>query len=785
MIGYYLWDPLAPAGGFFVSKTNAVIMLAPMAIEPAPSQCFYRKFLGGSLLLTAITFLIYWQCHAFEFTDYDDPHYVFENPMVTAGLSYQSVMWALTTGYYDFWHPLTWWSHMLDCELFGLNAGAHHLVNVGLHLANAILLLGFLASLTGKWYRSLLVAALFAVHPLHVESVAWVAERKDVLSTFFFLLSLWAYVGYARQRSGPEGLPSGQKAPDQTFDPRWWPQAYCLALLFFALGLMAKAMLVSLPFVLLLLDLWPLGRLADVKSQEPEAKGSNGPSTLSPQLSTLVWEKWPFFLMALLSAYITYATMAQGGNIAAGGTVPLALRLANIPVSYATYLVKLLCPVNLAAFYPLPKEWDLWRVAVSILLLVFLSWLAVRSLKNRPWYFVGWWFFVGTLVPVIGLVPNGFQAFADRYTYIPSIGFFVGMVWGIGECLKSRGGKWLAAAASTALVGLLGWLAWCQAQVWQNSLTLWTHCLRVTPVNPVAENNLGYYYWCAKETAEAIRHYRQALRLRPGLFEANVNLGVALADTGKPAEAAECFRRALAAVPEAVTVNNNMALVQLDLGNYAQASEYCQKVLASDPNNPQAHAVMAKALSGENQPREAMSYYQQALHFYPGDAALNYQYGLDCMKIGDYDQAAVGFSQAVYLKPQWAEPHFQLALVFMGLQETNQAIEQYRQTLQINPDFAPALNNLAWLLATAASPDLRNGADAVRYGTHACELTSYKEAVFVGTLAAAYAEAGQFQKAQETAQRACDLASASGQTNLYEFNLALLKKYQNHLPYRE
>ena len=486
-----------------------------MTVESSCRCCLSRRFWGGALFLVALTWLIYGQTGGFEFSDYDDPHYVVENPMVNGGFNLPSALWALTTGYYDSWHPLTWMSHMLDCEWFGLNAGVPHLENAAWHAANAVLLFGLLASLTGKWGRSLLVAALFAAHPLHVESVAWVAERKDVLSTFFFLLALLFYTRFAREQGGgSKGPVTGEATiytspiPSSIFHlPS--SSSYYPALLCFALGLMAKPMVVTLPCVLLLLDFWPLKRFTINNSHDTPSLHHS----ITPPLRLLL-EKWPFFLLAFLSSWVTCQTMKLSGNFTVSDTIPLGLRLVNIPVSYARYLIKLFWPVNLAAFYPMPKQWEFWRVAASVLLLAVLTWLAVKNRNRRPWWLFGWLFFAGTLVPVAGILPNGFQALADRYTYIPAIGIFVAVVWGIGDAIRSRTRRVAVSGLAVAAVGLLGGMSWRQAQVWRNPLTLWTHCLRVTPQNGIAEHNLGHYYWGLGQTNLALKHYAVAARLR-------------------------------------------------------------------------------------------------------------------------------------------------------------------------------------------------------------------------------------------------------------------------------
>src|SRR5579859_4711924 len=357
-----------------------------------------------SLFLALATLAVYWQVHSFEFTNYDELFMIVKNPIVRAGLTPEGVAWALTTSWFEYWHPVTWLSLMLDCELFGLNSGWHHVVNLAFHLTNTLLLFAVLRRFTSSYWRSVVVAALFALHPLHVESVAWVAERKDVLSCLFFLLTLLAYDRYVE-----ESKPKTPKA-------NAW---YCGALGFFALGLMSKPMLITLPFVLLLLDYWPLKRFK-IESLSSKAQA----------FGLLIREKVPFFVLTAASCVISYLGVKSGGSILSAEAVPWSVRLANVPVSYAKYLLKTIYPAHLAILYPMPAHVPLWQVAGSLVLLGLMTALVVFKLRSAPYLFVGWFIFLGMLVPTVGFVQAGFQSMADRYMYIPAIGLFVAVTWG-------------------------------------------------------------------------------------------------------------------------------------------------------------------------------------------------------------------------------------------------------------------------------------------------------------------------------------------------------------------
>jgi len=495
-----------------------------------------------SLFLTIITLATFWQVQNHEFVIYDDYEYITGNSHAQAGLTFDGIVWAFTTTHVSNWHPLTWLSHMLDCHLYGLNPKGHHFNNVLLHIASTLLLFLVLERMTGALWRSSFVAALFALHPLHVESVAWVASRKDVLSTFFWMLTVLAYVRYVEQ----PGL-----------------NRYLLVLLFFALGLMSKPMLVTLPFVLLLLDYWPLGRF-----QFGQSVGDSNPKTQEAVNLRyhrwiglhLIWEKVPFFVFAAVSSLVTL--QSQLGSTASFEVLPLRFRIANALVSYASYIGKMLWPHHLTVLYPHPIDTlPMWQVVGACILLMCISFLVIRQAQQRPYLVVGWLWYLGTLVPVIGLVQVGVQAMADRYTYVPLIGLFMLIVWAGPDLMaKWRHLRIALTVSAGILLSALMISSWIQVQYWKNSIMLFNHALDVTSHNYIAHFHLGNALTQQGKLKLAITHYSEALRIKPDYAHAHNNLGNALAEQGK-------LNLAITHYSEALRIKPDYAHAHYDLGN--------------------------------------------------------------------------------------------------------------------------------------------------------------------------------------------------------------------------
>jgi hypothetical protein len=519
------------------------------------------------LLLTAAVLAVFWNVRGFEFTGYDDQHYVEHNRIVGKGLTWRGIGWAFTTGYFSYWHPLTWISHMLDVQLFGMNAGAHHLVSVFIHIANSICLFLGLQYIIRSWQKSAFVAALFALHPTHVESVAWLAERKDVLSGFFWITCVWAYAWYARK--GGFGR-------------------YAASVFLFACGLMSKPMVVTLPCALLLLDYWPLQRLS-----------------LATWKRVLV-EKIPFFIGVMMSCGVTLYGVSKAGAIVSDERFSLGLRIANTPISYVRYLGKLFWPADLAVLYPMPPHWELWKAVGSTLLLLILTGIFLALAKRAPYLIVGWLWFLGTLVPTIGLVSVGIQSIADRYTYIPFIGLFIMIALGAAK-LPVR------PVLSIAIITALSVVSWHQVQHWRNTETLFAQCVRATRNNPEACYNLALGQYLTGKREAAARNFEEALRIRPQYEEARNNLGLLLLELNDPAGATNVFAGLLRRNPTHDVALLSMGRALLQLGDTGQAKGYLELARSAE-----ARVELGRLLEKLDRTNEAQLQFREAERLQPG-----------------------------------------------------------------------------------------------------------------------------------------------------------------------
>ncbi len=531
------------------------------------------------ICLIAATLAVYWRVQDHDFLYYDDDDYILENPHVRTGLKIENITWAFKTFYDSNWHPITWLSHMLDCHLYGLNSKGHHFNNLLFHIANSLLLFLVLQRATGTLWRGALVAALFALHPLHVESVAWVAERKDVLSTFFWMLTLLCYIHYAEH-------------------PK--PKRYFFVILFFALGLMAKPTLVTLPFVLLLLDYWPLGRIqffhTDDNRSSQVSKNINFPIK---RPLFLVYEKLPLFLFSGILSFITFYAQKQHGTVISLELLPLQDRISNAIVSYVIYIGKMIFPSNLAIFYPHPGTIPGWKVIGAALLLLCISLLAVRKSRRYPHLIVGWLWFLGTMMPMIGLVQVGSQAMADRYTYIPYIGLFLMVSWSAPYFLS----KWhyqrhiifvMAGLSVSALIIC----TWSQIKHWENSIRIFEQALRVTENNHLAHYNLGTLLHKQGELEKAVAHYSRALQIKPDMLEAHYNLGVALTQTGRSNEAITHYSEALKLEPRHEKAHNDLGVALAMQGKTKEAISHFSEALRIRPDYQAAYNNLTVALQG-------------------------------------------------------------------------------------------------------------------------------------------------------------------------------------------
>ena len=713
----------------------------------APYLRFWRSKTAICLMLAVVTVAVYLPVLQCQFVNYDDNVFVTENPHIRNGLAREAMDWSFAAGLIysspnvDYWRPLSYLSHALDIQLFGLHPAGHHLMNLAIHVATTLALFLVLNSMTGALWRSAFVAALFALHPLHVESVAWIAERKDVLSGLFFILTLGAYAGYSRN-------PSASR--------------YLLALGLFGLALMSKPIVVTLPFVLLLLDYWPLGRLsrlhsvparqAGVKCQVsgPDSHVTPHASRFTPQISRLLLEKLPFFLLAMGLSMVTFRSQKTLGTMAVLSHVTLPARMENALVSYAAYLLNLFWPVNLAVFYPYNTTLPMWQVAGAFILLAAITLLVLAAARRCPWLPVGWFWYLGMLLPVIGILQVGAQARADRYTYLSTIGLLLMVTWAVGDlCPPWPRRKLVLGALMTAVLAILTVCTSSQISYWRNSETLWTHALACTSNNMLAHNNLSNELLLKGSVDDAVIHGQKALQIKPDYAEAHASLGNALLQQGSVDEAIVQYQKALEIKPDLAEAHNNLGNALLQKGSVDEAITHFEKTAELKPGNAEAQYNLGNAFAQKGSVDEAISHYQKALE----------------------------------IKPDYAEAHNNLGLAFFQKGQMAQVITHYQKALEINPNNAAAQNNLAWMLAICPQASLRNGNQAVELAQRADQLYGGNNPLVLRTLAAAYAEAGRFPEAMETAQRALQLAEAQSNPALANDLRSLVKLFQAGVPY--
>jgi Tfp pilus assembly protein PilF len=601
--------------------------------RPVRSTGFGRNELLIAAVLAVATLAVYGQVISHQFICLDDDLYIRNNQMVIAGLTLKGIAWAFTTFHAANWHPLTWLSHMLDSQVFGLNAGGHLFVNTLVHVSNTLLLFSFLKRVTGATWRSAIVAALFALHPLHVESVAWAAERKDTLATFFGLLSLLAYARYAERAS--------------------W-RGYTLVALWLVLGLMAKPMLVTWPFVMLLLDYWPLRRL--------EWQPVDGIKQFAKAWLPLVREKLPLFGLVAVSMVVTYVAQSHGGAVQGLVAAPVSLRLSNALVSYAKYLLLTVWPSDLGVYYPFsPAGVPTWQVLAALVLVAAMTAIALREAGRRAYLITGWLWFLGTLVPVIGVVQVGSQAMADRYHYIPSIGLFVALVFGLADLASARRiGRTSIAVVSAAGLLLFGSLTALQVRQWRDSKTLFEHTLSVTSDNLVVHYNLGHVLGEERKYDEAVPHFVEALRIKPDFFDALINMGITLTEQGKATEAISYYRRAL------------------DV----------------EPRDAKAHMQLALALTKQEKGDDALQEAYQAVELASNDADIRTNLGLMLARRNKLSEAAAQLNEAVRLNPESPEAQNNLGLVFLMAGQPERSLPYFSTALRLKPSFTIARDNI-------------------------------------------------------------------------------------------
>jgi protein O-mannosyl-transferase len=652
------------------------------------------------LFLVLITLAGYWQLPGHDFLRFDDNGFITKNIHVHKGITWESIAWAFGITDNAYWHPLTWLAHIMAFHFFGLKASMHLLTNLFLHIANILLLFFVLKRMTGSLWKSAFVAALFAIHPLNVESVAWASECKNVLSTLFWMLTLLTYARYAES----PGV-----------------YRYLMTFLVFALGLMAKPMLVTLPFVLLLLDYWPLCRFKRFQS------GDMGHGIRQSILSDFRWspvlrlilEKVPFLFLSAVCIHLTSLSVQRLDIVISTASVPMKLRIYNALVSYVTYIIKMVWPHNLAVYYPYPESIPFWEVAGAALFLVCVSVLVFRGYKSKPYFAVGWLWYMGTLVPAIGLKQAGlWPSLADRFAYVPLIGLFIGVAWGVPDLVASwRHKKIVLTTTATGLVVIFTVTTWFQNKYWQNSVTLFTHTVAVTQNNSMAHNILGNALQKQGEFDKAISHYTEALKINPNFAEAHNNLGFTLTRQKHYNQAIYHYNEALRINPAYTDAHNNLGTALLHQGNVKEAEYHYYETLKSNP--------------------------------------------------------------------KYAGAYYNLGKLFLNQGKTEEAINLFRKALTFEPEMTPALYNLSWIRASSEKEKYRNGEEALKLAEKLCNITQYHQPLALDALAAAYAEKGRFDEAVLTAKKALKLALSYGPKHLVLGLQKRLSLYQTKRPYRQ
>jgi len=654
---------------------------------PSPDIGFKIKLIIY-FLLSATIFIIYWQTLNHEFINYDDDLYVTDNRQVQDGFTVKSITWAFQSTRASNWHPLTWLSHILDYQLYGLDPAGHHLTNLLFHIANALLLFMILYSMTGALWQSAFVAIMFAVHPLNVESVAWIAERKNLLSTFFWLLTIWAYFRYATKATVGK---------------------YLLVLFLFALGLMAKPMLVTLPFVLLMLDYWPLKRIQTSKERAPLEEKSKSMQT--KEFSHLILEKIPFLALSLASCIITFLAQKRGGGLQSSVVYPFQDRLINSLISYIEYLGKIIWPKPLVVLYPHPgTTLPVWKGIVCAIALIAISTLAIKMIRKTPYFAFGWFWYLGTMVPVIGIIQVGTQSMADRYTYIPLIGIFIAVAWGLPELVQHYRWKKIALTVSMGLfIPVLTFVAWTQVGYWKNSITLFKHNIENVHSNlpglSYAHLNLGHALGELNKVDESINHFKDAIKLKPDHVSAYNNLGIALSKKGEFREAMENFKIALKFKPDHAPAYNNLGMILTEKNILDKAIYNFKEAIKFEPSFAIAHNNLGNTLRKKGVFEEAVVHYKDAIKYKPDFEEPYRHLGNILIRQKKFDEATFYLRKALKMNPQNANTYYNLGLALQNQEKLEEALQAFQKAIQYHPKFALAYNGVGEILMAAGKQD--------------------------------------------------------------------------------
>ncbi len=626
------------------------------------------------LLIIVLTCIAYSPVLNNDFINFDDDVYVTDNFHIDDGVTLKNIQWAFTAVYAKNWHPLTWLSHMLDIQFFGMNPFGHHLTNLIFHFLNAFLLFIILKKMSGAYWKSLIVMGLFALHPMHVESVAWVSERKDVLSTFFWMLAIWIYTYYIKKPGIKQYL------------------SVCVC---FTLSLLAKPMAVTFPFVLLLIDHWPLGRcrITSARMQDSEV--------LQYPLHILIFEKLPFFMISAASCGITFYAQNKGGALGSFDLYPLGTRLGNAVVSYTHYIIKMIYPINFAILYPHPGMPDLHFLLISSFFIIFLVGISILTLKRFPWLFTGCFWYLGILFPVIGVVQVGAQGMADRYTYTPMIGIYILVVWSIAPLfykmkLSQKTISFVSVFLILILIIPLCIQTFRQNQYWKDSTSLFQHAINITNNNYIAHNNLANAMMQKGKIKEAVFHYSEALRIKPDYPLALGNIGLALSKLGRRNEALDFYFKALAIEPENENIFTNIGNLFSELGNIEKAIHYYKKAIFYNSETVKAHMNMGNLLMNSGKLDEAMFHYRRVLDINLDHTEMAHnQIGNLLIKIGDVDSAILNYLQALKIKPEYKDAHNNIGVAFARSGNLDKAEYHFKKALEIAPGDSETQKNLS------------------------------------------------------------------------------------------
>jgi protein O-mannosyl-transferase len=689
--------------------------------EPPPARTSKKLTIAICAGLIALPWIVFYQTLHYGFVNCDDNSYVYENPTLAAGLSLRALAWPYTHFYAANWHPLTTVSYMLDFQLHRLNAGGYHFTNLVFHTATTVLLFLLLRNMTGANWRSAFVAAIFAIHPLHVESVAWISERKDVLSAFFFVLTLGAYARYARMR---------------------WAPNYVLVTMLFVFGLMSKPMLVTAPFVLLLMDYWPLNRFTDRNA-----------------IGKLLAEKIPLLFFSAASCVVTI--FAQKAAITPAEDLPLMWRIDNALMSYVVYLKQTIWPTRLSVFYPIfQDELRAWQIAGAVAALVAITVAVLAWRRTRPYLLTGWFWYLGMLVPVIGIVQVGAQAHADRYMYLPQIGIAIAVVWGVSDLVRSWHLQRQLGFAIAGVITLLAFVSWQQTSFWRNGETLWSHALSVDKRNDLAHYGLGDIFLRRNEFEKAIVEFRAGLKIRPEQPNGEEYLGVVLLKGGRVDEAIAHFNEALRLMPSHPNASFDLGNALFQKGDIDGAIEHYQQAL----NNKSDQVVPG--------------------FVQPDYVAAHYNLGNCYIQRGDPNRAMSEFQEALKLSPDNAQVRNNLGFAFSQLGRTRQAVAEWAAAVRLDPKNIDALGNLVWVLATSSDPSVRDGRRAIELIEQAQNVSKSNPKI-LRVVAAAQAETGNFEAAVNTANAALVSANQQGDGDLVQALQSDLSLYESKKPLRD